>query len=258
VRGIVGTYVAPLAWLDPLAGAKAFSIQQWLVQDQASWLFLAFRDDQLASLKPLIACWLDVAICAVLSLPPSDQRRVWFALDELATLGRVQSLTELLTKARKQGGCAIVGLQSVAQLRAAYGRDGAQTLLSCLSTWLALRAPDPETAEYLSLTLGDQEIRRRNVSEIEHGQRSVSEQVTRSRIVLPGELQALPDRQGYLSLVGNYATCPVRIPLPENRPEVTRAFVECSAPVPLTRTAAKPALKLCSPQDTGDRHAVDP
>ena len=47
----------------------------------------------------------------------------------MASLGRVQGLSDGLTKGRKYGLCAMMGLQSISQLRDVYGKDGAQTLL---------------------------------------------------------------------------------------------------------------------------------
>ncbi len=226
VRGILGRHFAPFAALDPTGGAGAFSIRAFLAQESPHWLFLTFRDDQLSALRPLVACWLDLAISGLLSLAPDPQRRVWFALDELASLGRVQGLPDLLTKARKQGGCAIAGLQSVAQVEQLYGREGAQTLLSCLSTCVALRAPDALTAEYLSRYLGEAEVLESSLTHSSRGEISTREQRVRSRIVLPGELQALADRHGFLRLAGDFPSCPVLVPIPAVNASRVPAFVD--------------------------------
>jgi type IV secretory pathway TraG/TraD family ATPase VirD4 len=103
---------------------------------------------------------------ATLSLPADRVRRRWLMLDEVASLGRVQSLSDALTKGRKYGLCSIMGLQSVSQLRDVYGKDGAQTLLSCLSSQLILRANDPETAEYASQHLGECEVLRESIPRV--------------------------------------------------------------------------------------------
>ena len=231
VRGIVGTYLSPYAYLAE--SEDGFSVKEWMQGEGDSWLFLTVRDDQLSTLKPLIACWVDVAISSLLSMEPDPDRRVWFLLDEFASLGRIQSVEALLTKARKQGGVGVLGIQSVAQLRETYGQHMSQTLMSCLGTWAVLRAPDQETAEYMSKYLGEEEVLRvlNNEGYSNGGQQSSSsegqsEQVATRRLVMPSQLQSLPDLQGYLNLIGDYPVCRIVVPvsnLPRNRAE---GFIE--------------------------------
>jgi type IV secretory pathway TraG/TraD family ATPase VirD4 len=175
------------------------------------WLWLSYREDQGAALRPLLAAWIGEAVNATLSLPPDRRRRQWLLLDEVASLGRVQGLSDALTKGRKYGLCAILGLQSISQLRDVYGKDGAQTLLSCLSSQLLLRANDPETAEYASLHLGESEVLRETISRGKH--RTVTEQHHIGRLVLPSELQGLPNRVGLLRLAGQDLVRWVTVPL---------------------------------------------
>lgn len=233
VCGIVGVHLAPFSYLDPAAGVDAFSVKNWVESEGDSWLFLTVRDDQLATMKALISALLDVAISGLLALDADPDRRVWFFLDEFASLGRVQSIEPLLTKARKYGGVGVVGLQSLSQFRSTYGREQAQTLLGCLGTWLVLRSPDAETSDYLSKFLGEEELRRVSESGNDQGT-SWSERIEKSRVVMPATLQALPDRSGYLNIVGDIPTCEVLIPIPPREVDTAPAFVE--------KTATKPTL----------------
>lgn len=213
VRGIVGTYLAPYTYLPADAGAKSWSIRRH-VREGRGWLWLSYREDQAAALRPLLAAWIGEAVSAILSLAPDAKRRHWLLLDEVASLGRVQGLSDALTKGRKYGLCAMVGLQSVAQLRETYGRDGAQTLLSCLSSQLLLRANDPETAEYASLHLGEREVVREIVSRShERNRHTITPQHSLERLVLPSQIQSLPNRIGYLRLAGQDIVRRVKIPL---------------------------------------------
>jgi type IV secretory pathway TraG/TraD family ATPase VirD4 len=235
VRAIAGTYLSPLQYLDPSAGRGGFSLQKFASDDGGrGWVFCTFRDDQLATLRPLIACFTDIVSTSILSLDADANRKFWLILDEFASLGKVSSIFDFLTKARKNGGRAIVGLQSVSQLRDAYGRDGAQTLLSCLSSLLVLRCPDAETADIMSRALGDAQIVRVVQSGGESKQgvlagggtsktESWSQQIAQERIVMPSELQSLPDLAGYLNLAGDIPTAPVRL-IPESRAVVARTF----------------------------------
>jgi type IV secretory pathway TraG/TraD family ATPase VirD4 len=239
VRGIVGSYLAPYGYLPKEAGAKSWSIRRH-VREGKGWLWLSYREDQAAALRPLLAAWIGEAVNATLSLPADRVRRRWLMLDEVASLGRVQSLSDALTKGRKYGLCSIMGLQSVSQLRDVYGKDGAQTLLSCLSSQLILRANDPETAEYASQHLGECEVLRESIAQGKH--RTVTEQRHVERLVLGSEIQGLPNRIGYLRLSGQDIVRRVKIPLIK-RAQNVEPFVAAKpkTAVPLAAPASIPA-----------------
>lgn len=232
VRGIVGTYLTPFQYLDPAAGKDGWSLKKYVADDGAKgWLFFNFRDDQLATLSPVIAAMTDVVSKSILSLD-AEPRRFWLVLDEFASLGKVSSIQDFLTKARKNGGRAIIGIQTVAQLRSAYGRDDAQTLLSCLSSQLVLRCPDPETADLMSRMLGEEQIIRvvgsggESTQSMNFGSsksENWQQQVATERVVMPAELQNLPDLQGVLNLAGDIPAAPVQLQ-PVDRPKVAATF----------------------------------
>jgi len=235
VRGIVGSYMAPYSLLPKEAGPTSGSIRRY-VREGNGWLWLPYREDQGAALRPLLAAWIGEAVNAKLSMPLDRIRRHWLLLDEVASLGRVQGLSDALTKGRKYGLCAVVGLQSVSQLRDAHGQDGAQTLLSCLSSQLLLRANDPETAEYASWHLGDAEVLRESISEGRDRTRTYHNQV--ERLVLASQIQGLPNRGGFLRLAGQDSVRCVQIPLVRRAARI-EAFVprKAAAEVPALPTA---------------------
>jgi len=250
VRAIVGTRLKPFAALDPAAGRGAFSIRSF-IENESGWLFVSYKQSQRDAMRPLIAAAIDIAARAVLDLPPAQgdrasQRRTWFVLDELPLLGRISSLVTLLTNGSKHGAAVIAGLQTVAQLRETYGHDAAQTILATLGTWLTLRVSDTETADYMSRALGDEEIRRvvqsgsESTKSGEIGKstsESWQEQYHVQRVVLPSELQNLPDLCGYLNIAGPLPACPVRLPLAERREPVAEPFVQAERK-PLAAPAA--------------------
>jgi type IV secretory pathway TraG/TraD family ATPase VirD4 len=195
--------------LQPHAFMKTgdFSLRRWL-RDETGNLYLTWRADMQASLKPLVSCWVDILAAAVLSLAPDPQRRVWLVLDELAALGKLSSLETALTLGRKHGLCVVAGLQSTAQLERVYGRDLAIVLRSCFRTLaaFAVAASDPDTAELLSRSLGDREVEREQQSRSQGSQgtsKSTSVQRVKERLVLPSEITALPDLTAYLALPGD-------------------------------------------------------
>ncbi|HUX64330.1 type IV secretion system DNA-binding domain-containing protein [Sulfuricella sp.] len=222
VMNIIVTYIKPYSYLNSAAGKDAFSVRRWIEDDGKDWLFLSFRDDQLQSIRPMIAAVLDVASSAVLSLPASFARRIFFAIDEFATLGLINSIEPLLTKGRKCGAVVMLGVQAISQPRATYGREMTQTLLSCLGTWLVLKQPDADTADYMSKYVGDEEIRRVSSSGNQQGG-GWQEQIHRQRAVIPSELQNLNPRVGILNIAGAIPPCWTTIPITK-LPDQIEAF----------------------------------
>jgi len=209
VRSSAGT---PLANWVYLADQGTFSVRKWVRASDTDrkWLFLTYTDAQMAELRNLVACWLELAIVEGLSLSESQQRRLWYVMDELDSLGKITSLRAGLTKLRKYGGVCVSGLQTVAQLRTTYGHDEAQTLLSCMTTKLILKAGDGETAKYFENEIGQQEVEREEVSEGtsqrvgEFGSSSENKSVRRTTqaAVLASQITGLDNLHGYLMLTG--------------------------------------------------------
>ncbi len=226
VRGIIGSYLPSYRYLPPDAGASAFSIRRW-VAEGSGWLWMPVRDDMMDTVRPLIAAWIGEAVSAALSQAPDPQRRLWLVLDELAALGRVQSLSSALTKGRKFGLCTVAGLQTVAQLKESYGPFGSQVLLSCFSSQLLLRAPDPETARWCSDSIGQRHIIRKVSSESQNaggGAKSESDQHAIEAAVLPSEMQNLAKLQGFLRLADAPAILRIRLKWVP-RPAVAEPFI---------------------------------
>lgn len=227
----LGERGAGLRYLHPEADKNGFSVGQW-VREGKGWLFLGLQISQREALKNILAAQIDVACRAVLDLPPDERRRVWLIVDELPLLGKVNSITEFLTNARKNGGAAVLGIQALSQLREIYGRDGATTMLSCMGSQLIFRTPDPETADYMSKVIGEHEIKRRNRSQgkTEQGiSKNEQEQITNSRIVMAAELQNLPSLAGYFNLIGDRPTARIKLDIPRLS-EVQKPFIPRAMP----------------------------
>jgi type IV secretory pathway TraG/TraD family ATPase VirD4 len=215
VRGIISTYMGAWQYLKPDGD---FSVRKFVRESDSkggAFLFMTYSDAQMGMLKGLIATWMELAIIEGLSMSESNTRRLWVVLDELDSLGKISSLKAGLTKLRKYGVCCICGIQTVAQLRSTYGRDDAQTLLSCMATKLILPPGDNETADYMSKELGEQEIERLQTSEgssqktgfmtMDHDKNASTNQHLHRQTqaaVMPSQLLSLPNLQGYVRMPG--------------------------------------------------------
>lgn len=225
-RFILTNYLNPHKHLKP----GDFSLRRWLEQGKGS-LYITWREDMAEALRPLISTWFDVLVSSLLSLPPSDQRLVWFFLDELASMERLSSLEDGLTKGAKHGGRFVCGLQSTAQLDDIYTRDKAIVLRSCFRNLLVLNIPntDPMTAEEYSRGLGEREFIRDEKSRSHNWHRgntvTYTKRHVRERAVMPSEIHKLPDLTGYLKLAGDYPIAKVKL-IPKDYPVRNLAILE--------------------------------
>ncbi|MHB1527837.1 MAG: type IV secretion system DNA-binding domain-containing protein [Acidiferrobacteraceae bacterium] len=227
IRTVIGSALKPFRFLPPACGADSFSIRKW-VENGGGWLWIPVRADMRASLRPLLAAWIGETVNASLSLQPDRDRRMWLLLDEVAALGRVQSLSAVLAEGRKFGLCCVAGLQAISQVREVYGIQAAQTMLACFRTTLILGVGDRDTGEWAAKHIGEQEITRRVQSEGtgSGGSHSgESEQHAKQMAVMAEEIGGLDDLHGFLKLPGNYPIARIRLALPPARAEVCAPFV---------------------------------
>lgn len=233
VHAELASVMRSFSYLDDTT--NGFSIRKWVENEKGDgWLFISVRDDQLPSLRPLITVWLDIAISAIMSLAPDRRRRIYCVIDELPSLQRLPSLSNFLARARKYGGCGILGFQSYPQLEATYGTKDAAAITGYCSTWVALRANDTPTAKLVSENLGQVEQVEANegmsygVNDMRDGINLSRMQVTRP-LVLHTEVTNLPNLSGFLRFGRNLPVVRFADAF-HDLPTVTPAFVERNAP----------------------------
>lgn len=243
IQAELASVMRSFAYLDDTE--DGLSIRDWVANERDdSWLFVTVKADQLPSLRPLITVWLDIAISAIMSLSPERNRRLYCVIDELPSLQKLPSLSDFLARARKYGGCGILGFQSYPQLEATYGIQDAAAITGYCSTWVALRANDTPTAKHVSENLGQVEQVEANeglsygVNDMRDGVNLSRMQVTRP-LVMHTEVTNLPNLCGYLRFGRNLPV--VRFQDSYNRePSIAAGFEERTAP-PIRMTAAAAA-----------------
>ena len=210
-----------------------FSLRTWLEKDRGN-LYITWRQDMADALRPLISTWFDVLVSSTLSMPVQSvaggSRPLWFVCDELASMERLSSLEDGLTKGRKHGARFLCGIQSTAQLDDIYGREKAQTLRSCFRNAYFMNIPttDPNTAEEFSKGIGEHEFLRteRSRTHTRDGiHRQVSKRHVRERLILASDIHALPNLSGYLCFAGDYPISWVALD-PYPYPVRNQAFME--------------------------------
>ena len=210
----------------------AFSIREWIERDGEGSLFLTSRADQHASLRGLISTWLEIAVNSVLSLPRSDDRRIWVILDELPTLHQLPSLEDGLSQSRQYGGCFVLGVQVFSALRDIYGRDTATSISGLCGTRVVLAAPDKDTSEWSAESLGRVEIE--SLSEgvsydTPHGGVTLSTKREERPLVLPSEVSRLENLSGYIKLPGALPVTRIRLKY-KKRQRIAERFLPKAEP----------------------------
>lgn len=208
IKSVLATYLKSLKYLKE--SKDAFSIRQWIQNDNAhNWLFITSSGDRHETLKPLITAWLDIAVNSLLSLTPSNERRIWLILDELASLHQLPYLTQTLSESRKFGGCVVVGIQNYAQLAKLYGHDGSREISALLNTRFMFRQPDPDMAKWAANNFGEtfvDEVREGTsygANTIRDGV-SINRVETRKQVVSFSEIMSLANLFAYVRLPGQF------------------------------------------------------
>ena len=136
--------------------------------------------------------WTDLT----LEQPDGTHERYWTFIDELSEAGRLAGFPSFLKKARSKGGRCVVACQSTEGLKSdkLYGDKVTADFLSCFGNRMFARLECPETAEYCSKYIGDQEIRQ--TSETESGkpsdkQKSISYSKVVQRTILPSQFMSV-------------------------------------------------------------------
>lgn len=223
IKSILATYLKSLRFLADLNTSNPFSIKSWIKDEKgARWLFVSSNAEQHNSLRPLISMWLDTAVGSLLSLPSDLNRRVWLVLDEAPSLHKLPYLPETFSEARKFGGCIVIGMQSIAQLKKVYGANAAEEISGLCNTRFFFRSPSHETAEWVSRDLGQTEIEDVRES-YSYGANSMRDGISLSKqrhtrpVVSASEIMQQADLQAFVRLPGEFPITQIKLSFIEQK-----------------------------------------
>jgi hypothetical protein len=246
------TLISQLSWVRrlreywPNSEQKGFSIRQWLSDDnQPKTLIIAHDEHNEALSAPLCNALFGLMTNHVLALQDSDTRRIFFSADELSSLPKSDSLEKWLRLGRSKGARTLASAQSLSQVRAIYGQDMAETILSLFGNIIALRmGASGEAASYAAKSFGEHQVERRLTTFNEQGQRSTQCQYTSEPLVRPSELVNLKHSwrgvEGFL-MVGSWdSVYRLRWLFPTLKP-IAEPFIRAT---PFSPPLAKGAMSL--------------
>ena len=128
------------------AGEGDFSIQNFVRQKGARTLFIEYDMSIGAVLTPIYRMLIDLALKEALGRERT-QGNVYLIIDEFKLLPKLRHIQNAVNFGRSLGLKVIVGLQSINQLKEAYGIE-AENIIAGFSTVMSFRANDYDTRKF--------------------------------------------------------------------------------------------------------------
>ncbi len=203
-----------------LLPTKSEAKSEWTAREwsehRRGWIFLTSQASEREALRPLHSFWIDMLVLRLLSAPTPDQRRVWFVLDELASLQKLPQFHTAITENRKSRNPIILGFQGKAQLEVIYGHL-AEVMLSQPATKIFLKTSEPDAAEWVSRAIGKVEIERMKETHYDGSRsgRNLALDRQTEALVLESEISGLDPLHAYLkhgNYVARFSFPPLEIP----------------------------------------------
>jgi len=193
---------------------EAFSIRDWMNDDEPGFVFLAADAEHAAANRNIISAIAEIGVNALMTRGQSTDPRVFFFFDEVPSLNKMPFLLSSLAEIRQYGGAFVLGYQVFSQLQAIYGREGAQTITGTVNNRIVFNTPDAETASHCSDNLGlaDTLERTNSITVGAHEARdgvAFQQNRTERPIVTASEIQSLPQFEAYVRFAYSAPTAKV-------------------------------------------------
>ena len=186
-------------------GNGSWTATEWAEKRQG-WIFLTSLPAEREALRPLQSLWIDWLVLRLLNEPTQAQRRVWFVIDELASLQKLPQLHTAITEARKSRNPVVLGFQGKAQLEYLYGHL-AEVMLSQPATSVWLTTKEPKAGQWVSEFIGRVEVERLRETHFDGTRAGRNFQLDRQvePLVLESEISGLADLHAFMKYQ-NYVT----------------------------------------------------
>lgn len=202
-----------------------FSIRKWLFSlkegNRDTRLFIVNTSEQAGAYARYFSLFISLIYKHGLALPNNKNRRIWFILDEIQSLGSggnqalgqylISELVNFLAESRSKGFSVTAATQSLPQLEKLIEMEGMRALFQLLSNKFFLQYDEPIGAKFITDFLGssEQEKTKKGVSkggQIDQDKLSENEEEKMKQAVLESELGLLEPLTSYTKL-GNFPVC---------------------------------------------------
>ncbi len=186
-------------------GNGRWTATEWAEKRQG-WIFLTSLPAEREALRPLQSLWIDWLVLRLLNEPTKEQKRVWFVIDELASLQKLPQLHTAIVESRKSRNPIVLGFQGKAQLEYLYGHL-AEVMLSQPATSVWLTTKEPNAGEWVSKFIGKVEIERLRETHFDGTRAGHNFTIERQvePLVLESEISGLADLHAFMKYQ-NYVT----------------------------------------------------
>ena len=194
-------------WLNPMLDA-ATSASDFDLRDlrkRPMSIYVTVNPDDMARLEPVLNLFFQQAIGLQTRERPETnpelKHQLLLLLDEFTALGKLPIFTKALGFIPGYNLRTIIVIQSYAQLRELYGREGAAAMIKTLAVRIVFAAVSVDDAQEISEELGYTTVKVHNVSRPgagsgKHRGRTLNESDQRRALLLPQEVKELgPDKQ---------------------------------------------------------------
>lgn len=185
----------------PSSDKPAWSTAIW-ARNRRGMIFVTSTHLNRDMMKPLITLWMDLLIARTMTDDANAERKVWYLIDEVGSLGYMASLKKLLTEGRKANCAAILAAQNPADF-SVYG-EYAKTMLSQPKTKIFLCTSGKEASEFASDSIGKVKLERfresRGSSLGQGGRLTVNyqQETVVEPLVMASVIAGLPTLHGFL------------------------------------------------------------
>jgi len=132
------------------------------------------------------------------------KNRVVFYWDEVGTIPKIESAEMMFSASRSRRVSIVPIIQSFAQLNKNYGKEGAEIIIdNCQDTIFGGFAPNSESANILSKSLGTQTVLSGSISKGKENSNTSLQMIARD-LMTPDELKSLPKGNFIVSKTGTH------------------------------------------------------
>ena len=190
-----------------------FSIKDFIAstkeQNIDTRLFLVQTKKEDGHYEAYFRLMIDIMTREIMSLPNSNNRRIWSLFDEFQTLGKLNEVIDLLAEARSKGNCTLLATQDLARVEEIYGEKLMRSIFNLLSTKIMLQYDEPKGQKFVSDFYGEQEVEEKTTNRMigKDASRDITQMQEKTqvkKILLAGELSNLKPLEAFVK-ISNYS-----------------------------------------------------
>lgn len=232
ILSVMAAATKPLNYL--FESPKSFSLKEHFNQinkGSNAILFLSVPPGQREAIVPLISCMFELAVSNLIGIGINEQRRFWFVIDELASLGKLGGLSTLLNEGRKYGASIIASTQSVSHLFELYGHYLGNSIFGQFATKFFFRNDEPLMAKIITDIFGqiEYQTKQKNTSFGANEHRdgvSYTEAERRKPLITADKLARLADLECFVGLPEpEVRIAKIQLPKVTNVPQINEGYV---------------------------------